>query len=124
MSAGHAEEPRNFAPKQPVQLNPPKNDPITGEELAQCNGLNADKPTYVAIKGKVFDVTGNASYGPDGPYKVFAGKDASRALGMSSVKEEDVRAEWQDLGDKEKQTLDDWMTFFSKRYNIVGQVST
>ena len=53
---------------------------------------------------------------------VFAGKDASRALAMSSVKPEDVVAEWEDLSDKEKTVLEEWMTFFSKRYNIVGKV--
>jgi hypothetical protein len=35
---------------------------------------------------------------------------------------EECRAEWEDLDDKEKQVLDDWYTFFSKRYNIVGRV--
>jgi membrane-associated progesterone receptor component len=34
-----------------------------------------------------------------------------------------VKPEWEDLDDKEKQTLDDWMTFFSKRYNVVGIVT-
>ena len=56
-------------------------------------------------------------------FVVFAGKDASRALAMSSVKPEDCTAEWEDLGDKEKTVLDEWMTFFQKRYNIVGRVS-
>lgn len=51
---------------------------------------------------------------------VFAGKDASRALGKTSTKAEDVKPEWHDLDDKEKETLNDWITFFSKRYNIVG----
>ena len=53
---------------------------------------------------------------------VFAGKDASRALAQSSLKPEDCRPEYDDLGDKEKTVLDEWMTFFSKRYNIVGKV--
>lgn len=53
---------------------------------------------------------------------VFAGKDASRALGKTSTKAEDVRSDWQDLDDKEKSTLNDWITFFSKRYNVVGKV--
>ena len=53
---------------------------------------------------------------------MFAGKDASRALALSSTKLQDVRAEWQDLDDKEKGVLNDWITFFSKRYNIVGKV--
>ena len=53
---------------------------------------------------------------------VFAGKDASRALAKTSLKKEDCSAEWEDLPDKEKAVLNDWFTFFSKRYNIVGRV--
>lgn len=53
---------------------------------------------------------------------VFAGHDASRALGMSSLKPEDVRPDWTDLPAQERKTLDDWMIFFSKRYNIVGVI--
>ena len=54
---------------------------------------------------------------------VFAGKDASRALAKSSLKIEDCVAQWTDLPDKEKGVLDDWFTFFSKRYNIVARVN-
>lgn len=53
---------------------------------------------------------------------VFAGKDPSRALASSSLKVEDCRPDWEDLDDKEKKVLDEWFTFFSKRYNIVGKV--
>lgn len=53
---------------------------------------------------------------------MFAGKDASRALAKSSKEVEDVRPEWADLDDKEKSVLNDWVTFFSKRYNVVGLV--
>lgn len=84
----------------------------------------------MAIKGTVYDVTGNSAYAPSsgpgdkgGAYHIFAGKDASRALAMTSVKEEDVRPEWEDLGEKEKGVLADWETFFSKRYAVVGRVS-
>ena len=92
-------------------------------------GKNAGYPTLVAIKGIVYDVTGNSAYSPPktsthkgGAYHVFAGKDASRALATTSVKPEDVRPEWADLSDKEKQVLQDWVTFFSKRYAVVGKV--
>lgn len=54
---------------------------------------------------------------------MFAGKDASRALGKTSTKAEDVSADWSDLSDKEKGVLNDWITFFSKRYNVVGRVA-
>ena len=55
-------------------------------------------------------------------YPVFAGKDASRALAKTSTNPEHVKPEWKDLDDKEKETLNDWITFFSKRYNVVGIV--
>ncbi|KAK2625394.1 hypothetical protein QTJ16_004706 [Diplocarpon rosae] len=112
-----------FEPKTPVNLAPPKSDPISLDALSKADGTNGpDNLCYVAIKGKVFDVTGNKSYLPGGSYHVFAGRDASRALGLTSTKAEDVRADWADLSDKEKGVLDDWLTFFSKRYNIVGVV--
>lgn len=41
---------------------------------------------------------------------------------MTSTKAEDVRSDWYDLDDDKKKVLDDWFTFFSKRYNIVGVV--
>lgn len=53
---------------------------------------------------------------------VFAGHDASRALGKTSTKPEDVSPDWSDLSDDQKKVLNDWYTFFSKRYNIVGKV--
>jgi hypothetical protein len=53
---------------------------------------------------------------------VFAGKDPSRALACSSLKPENCVPDWYDLDDKEKTVLDEWFTFFSKRYNIVGKV--
>ena len=40
---------------------------------------------------------------------MFAGKDASRGLAKSSVKPEDALPEWQDLDDKEKKVLEDWV---------------
>lgn len=55
-------------------------------------------------------------------HTVFAGKDASRALALTSTKAEDARPDWYDLSDKEKGVLNDWNTFFSKRYNVVGWV--
>ena len=114
-------EPRNFEPKTAVELAPPKDDPISLEELATADGSNPDK-VWVAIKGTVFDVSGNSSYVKGGSYNIFAGKDASRALAKSSVKPEDALPNWSDLSDKEKGVLNDWYTFFSKRYNIMGKI--
>ncbi|KAG7697731.1 hypothetical protein KL930_000214 [Ogataea haglerorum] len=83
---------------------------------------------YIAIKGTVFDVSHNqAAYGVGKGYHVFVGKDASRALGKSSLKPEDtspdISWDYSTLTEKQLKVLDDWFTFFSNRYNIVGRVS-
>ncbi|KAK3111817.1 hypothetical protein LTR53_012543 [Teratosphaeriaceae sp. CCFEE 6253] len=112
----------SFEPKQKIELDPPKDDTVSVDYLSKCDGSSPDYPTYVAIKGTVFDVSGNKAYGPEGSYKVFAGRDASRALAQSSLKDEECRPDWQDLSDDHKKVLNDWYTFFSKRYNIKGKV--
>lgn len=112
-----------FAPKEAFKLDPPKDTPISVEELAKADGVHSNK-LYVAIKGTVFDVTRNtASYGPGKGYHIFAGKDASRALAKSSLKQEDALPDYEDLSEKQKKVLDDWFYFFRLRYNIVGKVS-
>ncbi|RMZ72645.1 progesterone binding [Pyrenophora seminiperda CCB06] len=111
-----------FAPKEPVTLNPPKDDVVERAYLAKCDGTNDGYPTLVAIKGDVFDVSGKETYAPGKGYHVFAGKEPNRALGLSSLKPEDCISDYSGLSEKENQVLNDWHTFFSKRYNIVGRL--
>ena len=79
-------------------------------------------------------------YGKGGSYNLFAGKDASKALGMSSLKPEDAISDYSTLPENERKVLDEWYSFFKcvqrfdlflpstsnspsrKRYNIVGKV--
>lgn len=105
-----------------MKLDPPKDDPISLEELQAYNGQDADKPIYVAIKGPrhrpslrmslltpdtfhegtVFDVSSKRDmYGLGASYNIFAGKDGSRGLGKSSLKPEDAVADYSVLDDKE-----------------------
>ncbi|KAL0074753.1 cytochrome b5-like heme/steroid binding domain-containing protein [Phycomyces blakesleeanus] len=106
-----------------MTTNPPKNTPITVSELAKCNGTDPSKPIYVAIKGDVFDVSKNTdAYGPEGGYKIFTGKDASKALALSSLKPEDCIPDISELTEKDLVVLEQWHAFFSKRYDIVGKV--
>ncbi|KAG8214093.1 cytochrome b5 [Butyriboletus roseoflavus] len=105
-------------------LDPPKNDPFTLTALAQYDGSDDTKPIYVSIKGDVFDVTRKRDvYGVGGSYNIFAGKDGSRGLGKSSLKLEDAVPDYSTLPENEIKVLDDWYSFFSKRYNIVGRVT-
>jgi len=105
-------------------LAPPKDDPFTLEQLKQYDGSDPKKPIYVAIKGTVFDVSHKQDvYGPGKSYNIFAGKDGSKGLGMSSLKPEDAIPDYSHLSESDMKVLDDWHGFFSKRYNIVGKVT-
>eukprot|EP01018_Ginkgo_biloba_P006730 Gb_40856 [translate_table: standard] len=96
---------------------------FTEEELRKYNGTDSSKPIYVAIKGRVFDVSsGKSFYGPGGSYAMFAGRDASRALGKMSKNEEDICASLDGLTEKEIGVLEDWEKKFEAKYPVVGRV--
>ncbi|KAK4600559.1 hypothetical protein RGQ29_010274 [Quercus rubra] len=96
---------------------------LTPQQLTQYNGTDASKPLYVAVKGRIFDVTnGKSFYGPGGPYAMFAGKDASRALAKMSKNDEDVTPSLDGLSDKEIGVLNDWEKKFEAKYPVVGRV--
>lgn len=64
--------------------------------------------------GTVFDVSHKRdTYGPGGSYHLFAGKDASKALGKSSLKEEDAVPDYSNLPEPEMKVLNDWHAFFT-----------
>ena len=68
----------------------------------------------ISAIGTVFDVTTKKDmYGPGKSYNIFAGKDGSKGLGMSSLKVEDAIPDYSDLPEGEMQTLNDWHSFFS-----------
>ncbi|KAI9338197.1 cytochrome b5-like heme/steroid binding domain-containing protein [Obelidium mucronatum] len=97
---------------------------FTVQELAQFDGSSEDKPVYLAIKGTVYDVTSaRKMYSAGSGYSVFAGKDASKALGMSSLKPADCVADYSSLNAEQMETLDKWAAFYQKKYDIVGTVS-
>ena len=64
---------------------------LTAAQLRAYDGTNPSKTIYVFVRGKVYDVTsGRSFYGPGGAYAIFAGREASRALGKMSKEEADV----------------------------------
>ena len=67
-----------------------------------------------ATLGTIFDVSHKQdTYGKGKSYNLFAGKDASRALGMSSLKPEDAVSDYSTLSEGDMKTLNDWYDFFS-----------
>jgi membrane-associated progesterone receptor component len=96
---------------------------MTMTELSKCNGRNG-APIYLAITGKVFDVTASAAFygtflispsyvkGPDAMYGAFAGGDASRGLALNSFDAEVVNCGLEGLDEEELQSLQEWRSFF------------
>lgn len=61
-------------------------------------------------------------YGPGGPYALFAGRDASRALALMSFEPQDLTGNIEGLGPSELETLGDWELKFMEKYVKVGQI--
>ncbi|KAL9412233.1 hypothetical protein AB3S75_045789 [Citrus x aurantiifolia] len=102
----------------PVQLGE-----ITEEELKQYDGSDSKKPLLMAIKSQIYDVSQSRMfYGPGGPYALFAGKDASRALAKMSFEEKDLTGDISGLGPFELEALQDWEYKFMSKYVKVGSI--
>uniref|UniRef100_A0A0D9XL78 Cytochrome b5 heme-binding domain-containing protein n=1 Tax=Leersia perrieri TaxID=77586 RepID=A0A0D9XL78_9ORYZ len=103
---------------EPVQVGE-----ITEEELRQYDGSDPEKPLLMAIKGQIYDVSQSRMfYGPGGPYALFAGKDASRALAKMSFEPQDLTDDISGLGPLELAALEDWEFKFSSKYVKVGTI--
>ncbi|KAL4772192.1 cytochrome b5-like heme/steroid binding domain-containing protein [Aspergillus nidulans var. acristatus] len=122
-----------FRPKPPAVL-PKAPAPVvfrtfTPKTLLPFNGEN-DKPVYLAVRGRVFDVTpGRNFYGPGGPYENFAGRDASRGLAFQSFDKEmlteDLSGPLDDLKDLDADQLENlqsWEERFLEKYLVVGKL--
>jgi membrane-associated progesterone receptor component len=67
-------------------------------------------------------ICGRVFYGPGGPYALFAGKDASRALAKMSFEECDLTGDIEGLSPYELDALTDWEYKFMSKYVKVGVV--
>ncbi|GMH08999.1 hypothetical protein Nepgr_010839 [Nepenthes gracilis] len=123
-SSSHHQRPRSLE----EQVKPPPPPPvqvgeISEEELKQYDGSDDKKPLLMSIKGQIYDVSQSRMfYGPGGPYALFAGKDASRALAKMSFEKEDLTGDISGLGPFELEALQDWEYKFMSKYVKVGTV--
>lgn len=102
----------------PVQLGD-----VAEEELRAYNGSDPSKPLLMAIKGQIYDVSRSRMfYGPGGPYALFAGRDASRALALLSFEPEHLTGNIEGLSDDQLEVLQDWEEKFKEKYENVGRI--
>lgn len=108
-----------YASREPVQLG----ENVTEEELRGYDGSDPEKPLLMAIKGQIYDVSRSRMfYGPGGPYALFAGRDASRALALMSFDPRDLTGNIEGLNASELEVLQDWEYKFMEKYVKVGQL--
>lgn len=118
------QRPRETEPQEVQPLPPPVQlGEVTEEDLKQYDGTDPKKPLLMAIKGQIYDVSQSRMfYGPGGPYALFAGKDASRALAKMSFEEKDLTGDISGLGPFELEALQDWEYKFMSKYVKVGTI--
>ncbi|KAM0942089.1 putative cytochrome b5-like heme/steroid binding domain-containing protein [Dioscorea sansibarensis] len=121
---GFASEKREVEAEEVEPLPPPVQiGEVTEEELRAYDGSDPKKPLLMAIKGQIYDVSQSRMfYGPGGPYALFAGKDASRALAKMSFEEKDLTGDISGLGPFELDSLQDWEYKFMSKYVKVGTI--
>lgn len=113
----HATNKKKTLPKMPKQ-------DFTLEQLKHYDGVQSDGRILFAVLGKVFDVSRSAEfYGPGGPYSVFAGRDASRALATFSVEASQFKDTNDDLSDmtpSQMESIKEWeMQFLGQHVHFI-----
>nr|XP_004672457.1 neuferricin isoform X1 [Jaculus jaculus] len=96
---------------------------LVPEELARYRGGPGEPGLYLALLGRVYDVSsGRRHYEPGAHYSCFAGRDASRAFVTGDYTEAGLVDDVTDLSFSEMLTLHNWLLFYEKNYVLVGKV--
>ncbi|KAJ3121625.1 hypothetical protein HK098_003517 [Nowakowskiella sp. JEL0407] len=107
---------RRYLPKREVTFTP--------QQLLQYDGSDESKPIYLAILGKVYDVTaGKSTYGKGGGYNFFAGREGARAFSTGCFKTH-LTHDLRGLTEQQINDIKEWAEFYEKseKYFYVGKL--
>lgn len=96
---------------------------MTSYTLQELHGFGPSSSGRImlGILGNVYDVSiGREFFGPTGPYRIYAGHDATYALASMSLKQSDLDVFEYALDEDDRQTLADWIAYFKVKYGAVG----
>jgi len=91
--------------------------------LSQLRKFDKSSPKrYIALCGKVYDVTSSENYAPGGGYESLPGHDATVALARMSLDPSllDVPMESARLEAGQERAARDWAARFEEKYPVVG----
>ncbi|XP_015110289.1 neuferricin [Diachasma alloeum] len=91
------------------------------EELAKFSNLKDG--LYLAILGRVYDVTEGAKhYAPGGGYHGFIGKDATLAFITGEFNEENLSDDVSTLTNSQAKSIINWVKFYDEKYVYKGKL--
>ena len=99
---------------------------ISESELSSKNGAGGEGDVWLAVLGKVYDVTdGRRFYGEGGSYSVFGAKDATGNFATGKFDEESVKhVNYAELSKDAMDGLKHWDQFYAnnEKYPHIGYV--
>ena len=94
---------------------------LTAEELGAHDGSDADRPIYLSIRRKLYDVTdGVRYYGLEGRYHYLVGREVGRALATGCFESTGLTYDVRGLSEEALATIDAWQSFYKDKYRFAG----
>lgn len=88
----------------------------------RVHGPSAEGPMVLSLLGIVYDVSaGREFFGPGGPYRIYAGHDATFALATMSMRSTDLDVFDYELDADSREALADWLNYFDAKYGRAGR---
>ena len=91
------------------------------DELNEFDGSDDDKPIYVSIWRKIYDITdGMKYYGGKAKYNYLAGREVGRAMATGCFESTGLTYDMRGLSDEQISVVRAWQEFYGRKYKQVG----